>query len=92
MAFITREYYSLLHKNKLIEHGDWINLERMSREAGMKNGNGISSQTFRNAVVKGFTTTDEVVKLVNAYFEPKFDNLKAQRRVIKEIKKKLQSA
>lgn len=92
MAFITREYCRLLIKNKLIEHGDWIQLERMSREAGMKNGNGISSQTFRNAVVKGFTTTDEVVKMIEAYFSPKFDTLKAKRAVIKEIKKKLQSA
>lgn len=90
MAFITRDYYKLLDRNKLIEHGDWIQLERMSRAAGMKNGNGISSQTFRNAVVKGFTTTDEVVKLVEGYFSPKFDTLKAQRRVIKQIKKKLQ--
>lgn len=92
MAFITRQYYKLLDKNNLIEHGDWIQLSRMSQQAGMKNGNGISSQTFRNAVVKGFTTTDEVVKLVEGYFAPKFDTLKAQRQVIKEIKKKLQEA
>jgi hypothetical protein len=92
MAFITREYYKLLDKNKLIEHGDWIQLERMSRQAGMKNGNGVSSQTFRNAVVKGFTTTDEVVSLIEVYFAPKFDTVKAKRLAIKEIKKKLQSA
>jgi len=92
MAFITREYFKLLDKNKLIEHGDWINLERMSRQAGMKNGNGVSSQTFRNAVVKGLTTTDEVVTLVEAYFAPKFDTVKAKRLAIKELRRKLQSA
>lgn len=92
MAFITREYYKLLKDNRLIEHGDWIQLERMSREAGMKNGNGISSQTFRNAVVKGLSTTDDVVNLIEVYFTPKFDTVKAKRLAIKKIKRKLQSA
>lgn len=89
MAYITREYYQLLKKNKLIEHGDWVQLQRMSAEAGLKDGNGVSAQTFRNAVIKGFTTTEEVVKLIEGYFSPKYDTLVAQRKTVKEIKQKL---
>jgi hypothetical protein len=91
MAHISREFFETLKKNKLIEHGDWIALERLSREVGLKDGNGVVASTFRNAVIKGFTTTEEVVALVQGYFKPKSEAAKEQKKLVKEMKEKLAS-
>jgi hypothetical protein len=91
MAYISREYHNILKKNKLIEHGDWIKLHRMSKEAGLKDGNGITAMTFRNAVVNGYTTTDEVVQLINALYEPKIEAWQKQKTTVRVMKEKLAS-
>ncbi len=89
MAFISREYYQELNANDLIEHGDWVKLHRMSKEIGIKNGNGYAPATFRNAVVEAFTTTDEVVELIKSYYEPKVESIRLQRLAVKDMRKKL---
>ncbi len=89
MAFISRDYYEELKKNKLIEHGDWIKLHRMSKEVGIKKGEGYAAHTFRNAVVKGFTTTNEVVTLIESFYAPKVESIKLQRDAVKNMRKKL---
>lgn len=91
MAHIKREYYQVLKSNKLIEHGDFVKLERMSREVGLKDGNGVVASTFRNAIVKGFTTTEEVTQLVYGFYTPKIEAAKAMRQTVKEMKEKLQT-
>lgn len=89
MAFITRDFYDVLRKNKLIEHGDWEKMAQMGREVGLNKGKGFNSRTYRNAITKGFTTTDEVVEIIEAFYSPKVDAISRQRAAIKEMKKKL---
>ena len=89
MAHITRNYFKELEKNKLIEHGDWIKLHRMSVEAGLKQGKGFAAHTFRNTVVKGFTSTIEVVALIEAFYAPKVESFRQQQLAVKNMRKKL---
>lgn len=91
MAFITREYYENLKKHKLIEHGDWSKLAQLSKTAKMKAGKGYTARTFKNAVIEGFTTTDDVVELIVGYYTPKAEAVAAQRKAAKNIKMTLEA-
>ena len=92
MAIVTREFFEELQTNKMIEHGDWVKLAKASVEAGLNGGEGHAPATFRNAVVKGFSTSDEVVGLVLAYFEPRAKAIAAQRASVQSIRETLNPA
>jgi hypothetical protein len=88
MAFISKKYYEELKKNKLIEYGDWVRLHRMSKEIGMKEGEGYVAATFRNAIVKQFTTTENIVQLIQKFYAAKSESMKGQLDAIEQMKEK----
>ena len=89
MAYISKEIFEKLKKSKVFEKSDIKKMAALSREMGMRNGSGITGQTFRNVLYHQFTTTDEVTDFIFEYLEKKASKKnRKEREFLDKIAKK----
>lgn len=92
MAFLTKTYVAELRKMKLIERTDFTRLSNLSKKAGLKKGTGYTRPQMSNVVNKQFSTTEEVVKLIQVYYADKAKGIKQLHDSLKVMKENLSTA
>jgi hypothetical protein len=92
MAFLTKTYVEELRKMKLIERTDFTRLSALSKKAGLKGGVGYSRPTFSNVINGRNTTTDDVVALINTFYDDKAKGVKQLHSSLKTMKQNLSEA
>ena len=84
MAYITKDYIEALKNSDLLNKDDVGKIADKTKALKFNNSKGYSRQSIRNMLYCGYTTTDEMVKLIMEYFS---DKKKAIDKTIAEQKK-----
>ena len=86
MPKITKEYYDSLVQANLIMRGDWVNIAKFTKQAGLQNGKGFTRHWVRQVTTKNLDTSEELVQLIRSYYEPRLAAHQQQLKVAKKIK------
>lgn len=68
MAYITKDYIDALKNSNLLNKDDAGKIADKTKAAKLNNGKGYSRQTIRNILYCGYTTTEDMVRLIMDYF------------------------
>ena len=65
---ISKEYLEELKKAKLLDRDDSSKIAELTRQVGIREGKGYTTEHIRNFLLRQYTTTPEIVSLITSYF------------------------